>query len=142
MTGFYEWGPGSGGGTKQPWFVYARDRAPLVVAGLWDNWRSTGKDLHELRTCTVITVPANRDLLPIHHRMPAILPSEVWADWLDPGQTKSEILDVMLRTARDGLLTRHPVDRRVNDSRNNGPGLLEELEGSASSGPLEQGRLW
>ena len=31
IDGFYEWGPGSG--IRQPWFVYARDQAPLVIAG-------------------------------------------------------------------------------------------------------------
>ena len=140
VDGFYEWGPGTE--TKQPWFIYARDQAPLVVAGLWECWRLPGEGIDELRTCTVITVPANKDLLPVHHRMPAILPSEAWADWLDPGHTRSETLDVILRTKRDGLLARHPVAHQVNNPRNNGPELLKKLADFTNLHPLEQGRLW
>ena len=95
-----------------------------------------------MRTCTVITVPANDDLRPVHHRMPALLLPRDWSDWLDPGEASREILDAMLRPAADGLLSRHPVDRRVNNARNKGPELLEEAIADSDPRPLGQERLW
>ena len=74
--------------------------------------------------------------------MPALLPPEDWSDWLDPGESSRENFDAMLRPAADGLLSRHPVARRVNNARNKGPELLEEVTDDSGLRPLGQERLW
>ncbi len=142
VDGFYEWGVGRENHAKQPWYIYRPDGDPLVLAGLWECWSPPDTQEGELKTCTVITVPANNDLRPVHHRMPALLPPEDWSEWLDPGEASREILDAMLRPAADGLLSRHPVDRRVNNARNKGPELLEEVTDDSDLLPLGQERLW
>lgn len=142
VNGFYEWGTGGEGQGKEPWYIYRSDGDLLALAGLWDYWSSSDSRDAELRTCTVITVPANADLRSVHHRMPALLEPEDWSGWLDPGEMRPETLSPMLRPAPDGLLGRYQVDRRVNNSRNNGPELLEVVRGDSDSRSSRQGRLW
>ena len=139
IDGFYEWGPATSGsaGKKQPWFVHLADGAPLVLAGLWES--RSGEGSETLRTCTVITVDANEDLSPVHHRMPALLPPAGWDAWLDPSHDDREFLQALLTPAPTGLLIRHPVDRRVGNPRNKSPGLMDPVEVGAV---VEDSLLW
>ena len=54
---------------------------PFAFAGLWDSWRDPAGDI--VRSCTIITTEPNELLLPIHNRMPVILPRELESFWLD-----------------------------------------------------------
>jgi putative SOS response-associated peptidase YedK len=139
IDGFYEWGPAVPGsaGKKQPWLVRRADGDPLVLAGLWES--RSEEVSGTLRTCTVITVDANEDMAPIHHRMPALLPPSGWDAWLDPSSDRLEFVEALLFPAPTGLLIRHPVDRRVGNPRNKGEGLLEPVEVGAV---LEDPPLW
>ena len=121
IDGFYEWGPGITNFPKQPWFVHRADGSPLALAGLWES-RSDG-DGRMLRTCTVVTVPANADLAPVHHRMPAVVSEDDWDCWLDLTTSDRSTLEKVLAPSPEGLLDLHPVDRRVNDARQKGRGL-------------------
>ncbi len=159
VDGFYEWGPGrpgDGGGTtarKQPWYVQRTDGAPMVLAGLWEDWFAPDVEADEvlvLRTCTVITVPANADMAPVHHRMPAVLESGDWATWLDPAAEEVDALEDLLVPAPDGVVCRHPVARSVGDARRKGADLTTpvDLEGESTgrAGHVppapDQGSLW
>ncbi|GIT45440.1 MAG: hypothetical protein Ct9H300mP12_00250 [Acidimicrobiales bacterium] len=51
------------------------------LAGLWESRFDDGR---MLRTCTVVTVPANADLAPVHNRMPPLVAENDWDRWLDP----------------------------------------------------------
>ena len=121
IDGFYEWGPGITNFPKQPWFVHRADGSPLALAGLWES-RSDG-DGRMLRTCTVVTVPANADLAPVHPRMPAVVSEDDWDCWLDLTTSDRSTLEEVLAPSPEGLLDLHPVDRRVNDARQKGRGL-------------------
>ncbi len=77
--GFYEWR--KSGGRRLPYFIDLPD-APMVFAGLWEIEHD--REGGELRSCTILTVPANAVVLPLHDRMPAIMPPESWPAWLDP----------------------------------------------------------
>ena len=121
IDGFYEWGLSIAGSPKQPWFVYRADGSPLALAGLWESRSDDGRTL---RTCTVVTVPANADLAPVHHRMPAVVSEDDWDCWLDLTTSDRSTLEAVLAPSPDGLLDLHPVDRRVNDARQKGRGLM------------------
>ncbi len=124
VDGFYEWGPGDG--RKQPWFVHRSDGDLMVMAGLRETWSGAGDTPSAtLETCTVITVPANPDPEPVHHRMPAVLPAAAWDAWLDTAVADKGQLLQLLKPADRGVVALRPVDHRVNDARNKGPGLLE-----------------
>ncbi len=101
--GFYEWRPGDK--AKQPYLIAARDGGPSV-----DSF-------------TIVTTAANACLAPLHHRMPVIVAPADYARWLDPA-TDPSALQSLLRPAPDDLLHYRPVDRRVNNVRNDDAALL------------------
>ncbi len=74
--GCYEWKKEPRGG-RQPMHI-RKGGAALRLRGL-DGTRCGSP----LRTCTIITVPANPLVSAIHDRMPAILKPEDEAEWLD-----------------------------------------------------------
>ncbi len=118
--GFYEWR--QDGRDKQPFAVALADGAPMALAGLWEGWRAPDGSI--LRSCTIVTVPANAKLLPLHERMPAILPPADWARWLgEAPATPSELLG-LLRPAPDAAVRAWPVGRRVGRVAENDAGLL------------------
>jgi len=141
IDGFYEWGPSTASSPKQPWFVHRIDGFPLAVAGLWEF--QSDNDGRTLRTCTVVTVPANADLAPVHHRMPAVLAEDDWDRWLDPATSDRATLEEILAPPPDGLLALHPVDRRVNDAREKGRELTAPVSLEVPSEGLgSQEVLW
>lgn len=128
--GFYEWKKMGEGRPKQPFFITSRDRRPLALAGLWAAWREPeDQDAEWLRTCTVITTAPNELVAPLHDRMPAILSEEAWEVWLDESEVDVEALSRLLVPYPPELLEIWPVGREVNSVANNGPGLVEPLEG-------------
>ena len=65
------------------------DHEPMAFAGLWSVWRDrSGKDedRHWLRSCTIITTDANKEVATVHDRMPAILEQDVLERWIDPSR--------------------------------------------------------
>ena len=73
---------GTARGRKQPWYFHRPDYKPLALAGLWDTW--TGPDGKEVESFTIIVRPAIPKISAIHDRMPAILPEDMWDDWMNP----------------------------------------------------------
>jgi putative SOS response-associated peptidase YedK len=122
--GFYEWRR-VGEKRKQPWFLGPHeDQAVLAMAGLWSVWKDPATGLWVL-SATVITTDANDDVARLHDRMPVLLPRDAWATWLDPEQDDQGVLLSLLAPAPDGVLEMHPVSRRVNDVREDGPDLVD-----------------
>lgn len=137
--GFYEW-QRVGERRKQPWFLGPHDdHALLAMAGLWSVWKDPDTGLW-VPSATVITTAANHDVGRLHDRMPVLLPRDAWAAWLDPDEQDPGPLLALLVPAPDGVLAMHPVSRRVNDVREDGPDLVEPVpEGSAEAGPDASG---
>jgi putative SOS response-associated peptidase YedK len=134
--GFYEWKALDGGGKKarkQPMFITSRSGAPLAFAGLWSVWRGPDKDQEPLRSLTIVTTSANGTMAPIHDRMPVILPEGAWAEWLDRDVDDLPRLSKLLVPAADDLLAVRPVSTEVNNVRNNGLHLVDEVEELAPS---------
>jgi putative SOS response-associated peptidase YedK len=124
VTGFYEWrraGPGSLV-AKQPFYFHRADGSPLVFAGLWDLWLDA--EGRPLCTCTIITTTANRTMAPVHHRMPVVLPPDVWDEWLRPEPLRPSRVSELLAPAPDDLLDAYPVSTAVNKAGNDGPELV------------------
>lgn len=134
--GFYEWKAMGDGRPKQPFLVRARGGAPLAFAGLWDVWREPAEDGggEALRTCTVLTTEPNDLVAGLHDRMPVILPPEAWDVWLDPSVTDVDVLRPLLRPCPPELLEAWPVGTAVNSVRNDGPQLVEPLDGHGRDG--------
>ena len=114
--GFYEWC--RDGDTKTPWFISLASGEPFALAGLWENW--TDKESGDaLQTTTLITTAANEFMTPLHHRMPVILESNTAGEWL---AGSNDLLDDVASITPK--LQAWPVDRRVNNARNEGEDLI------------------
>jgi putative SOS response-associated peptidase YedK len=126
--GWYEWKrTGSDQpASKQPYFVTGTDGASLAMAGLWEFWRSPEGE--PLVTCAVLTTDAVGPLAEVHHRMPLLLPPTAWDAWLDPDAPPAEGLLAPPSEELVAGLELRPVSTRVNNVRNEGPGLLERAE--------------
>ncbi|MDJ0916405.1 MAG: SOS response-associated peptidase [Woeseiaceae bacterium] len=113
--GFYEWRKEGAG--KTPYFISLASGEPFAFGGLWESW--TDKETGEvIDSATLITTEANEFLNEIHHRMPLILEPDSGARWLS-GDTH------MLEAIETPRLRAWPVDRRVNNARNEGSDLVD-----------------
>ena len=69
-----------------------------------------------MRSCAVITVPANELVAPAHDRMPALLTEpEAWETWLDPALDAGAVAPLLaplptveLEVARANPVLNHP----------------------------------
>ncbi len=120
--GFYEWRKSD----KQPFFCTLKSRKPFVIAGIWSPWRVS--DEEEVPTCALLTVAANEVVAPVHDRMPAILPRAAWADWLAEGRVPVARLQQWLKPYPATEMTCWPVDKRVNNPREDDPALVKRVE--------------
>lgn len=131
VDGFYEWkAPPPGQKRKQPFFIHRPDGEPYALAGLWEQWSGPGPDGEEttVRSTTIITGPANDAMSSIHDRMPIILAPSQWSTWLSPDEHDTELLGRLLVPAPDRLIAMHAVSTDVNDVRNNGERLVDEID--------------
>lgn len=110
---FYEWQKTDTG--KQPYALGMQDRAPFVMAGLWEHWQ--GADGSELLSATILTCAANDLVASIHDRMPVLLPEEHWQTWLDPTSGLSTLQN-LLQPLPSEAMRAWPVSRAVNNPRN------------------------
>lgn len=122
--GFYEWTGEKG--AKQPHLIRRRGGGLMAMAGLWEHW--LGADGSEVDTMAILTVPANTTMARIHDRMPAILPPEAFAIWLDCRSGTSQLAAEILVPAPDDLLEVRAISRRLNNPRNEGPELHNSSE--------------
>ncbi len=91
--GFYEWQ--KLGKVRKPFFIGLKSEKPFAFAGLYESWRSP--DNQQINTCTIITTRANELIMPIHDRMPVLLPPERWSDWIDHMPQNEEKLLALLK---------------------------------------------
>jgi len=115
--GFYEWH--REGDVKTPYFISLASGKPFALAGLWEDWQDKNSG-ESLQTTTLITVAANDFMQSLHHRMPVILQPETADEWL---AGTNEYLQVAAE--RTPALQAWPVNRRVNNARNQGEELID-----------------
>jgi putative SOS response-associated peptidase YedK len=109
VDGFYEWK--TIGKAKQPYYFRRQDERPFAFAGLWETW-------NDIESCTIITTEANELMAPIHHRMPVVLATNDYDEWMDPAA--ADLAKLLLPCPADELIC-YPVDPVVNNARNQGP---------------------
>jgi len=115
--GFYEWH--TDGGVKVPYYISLASGEPFAFAGLWEQWQSKESD-ESLQTAAIVTTVANEFLAKLHHRMPVVLGTGGADRWMD-GDT--ELLDHVSEVTPE--LRAWPVDRKVNNARNESPDLID-----------------
>ncbi len=126
--GFYEWHRPEGSAPKQPYLLAPDDGAPIAFAGIWSSWRDRGDpDATPLYSTAILTTEAQGEITAIHHRMPVILPPALWEPWLTAEPDEIDHVLTEVRSLPAPGLTATPISTRVNNARNDDPGLLEPL---------------
>jgi len=115
--GFYEWRKEGDG--KTPYFISLADGSPFAFAGLWENWSSKESD-ESLQTTAIITTAASDFMAQLHQRMPVVMQPEQAERWLGGDmELLSEVID------HSPSFQAWPVERTVNNARNEDPALIE-----------------
>lgn len=130
--GFYEWR--SRGKAKQPYRIRRRDGALMAYAAIWERWQGpqTGEQPRVIESASIVTVPANAVVEPLHGRMPAILDPTDFATWLG-GQAQQA--QALLAPSDDALLERYPVSVDLNKAGNEGASLWTPVEDALDAAP-------
>jgi len=123
-NGFYEWRGTKG--DKRPYFIHPTDGQLMLFAGLYDEARGTNGD--PLESYVIITTNANGPMSRLHDRMPVILDPDDVSEWLDRDLTEVEPLEHLLRPADDDAIGIQPVAKSVNNTRHDGPSLIEPVQ--------------
>lgn len=126
-----------------PYLIQRKDREPLVLGGLYDDWvdPSTGELFH---TFSVVTTKANALLHEIHNnpnaeepRMPLVLHQEDEEAWLN--ETDIQKVRSLIRPLADDVLDAFTVRKlRGKESVGNTPQAIEEFHYKELDGPEEQ----
>jgi len=119
-SGFYEWTKDAGG-KRLPWYFHNPTGAPLVFAGIWQDWE---RDDIAFTTCAVVTTEAGASMSQIHHREPVTLAAGDWGKWLGEDGKGAALL---MKAAPEGRIVWHRVDPAVNSNRAQGPQLIEPI---------------
>jgi putative SOS response-associated peptidase YedK len=122
--GFYEWN--RAGNLKKPFHFTVNHGAPFAMAGLWERWHPPGSDANDVvETFTILTTTANDVLAQHHDRMPVILDSEFYDDWLNPLLVDAESLQRLLHPYASRHMLARAVNPRVNNIHFDDPQCLE-----------------
>jgi putative SOS response-associated peptidase YedK len=135
--GFYEWKKNPDG-TKTPMYIRMKSGKPFAFAGLWERWQSP--DGSEIRSCTVITGPANALVRDIHDRMPVIIPTELYHRWLSPHEVSAEEFQGLLGPYPAEEMQAVPVSRQVNNSKVDSPDCIESVTSVSPVLPVDSAR--
>lgn len=119
-TGFYEWKSVGEGRARIPYFIGLKENEPFAFAGLWEVWLNEKGE--EIRSCTLITCPANSLVASLHDRMPVILDTQRMKLWLT--ETSPSQLKTLLTPLDANRMTAYPVSRRVNTPAIDTPDLV------------------
>jgi len=118
---FYEWR--RSGTRKLPYRILPKDGTLLMMAGIWEEWKSYG----ELKqTFSIITTPPNTEMAKLHNRAPVILSDALECQlWL--ANNSLEDINSLLQPLKDDFFKIYPVSPMVNSVRYNSPHLHEEV---------------
>jgi len=120
-TGFYEWARRDG---KRAYNFHREDGGLFAFAGVWEQWQHESETLY---SCAIITTAAEDLMRPIHDRMPVIIPSNQYSDWLDKGATVDDAYRLLTNNAYQALKAT-PVSNWVNNPAHNDPSCLDSVE--------------
>ncbi len=127
---FYEWQPVAGQRRKQPWAIGLSEGEPFALGAVWEG--HVGGDVG----CAILTTAANAVVLPVHERMPVIVPPERWATWLDARTPEGAYLEIVQPIPAHAMRA-WPVTTRVNDASHDDPAVLAPAEPEPPSEVLD-----
>lgn len=122
-NGWYEWK--RAGDKKQPYFIHAKDDAPLWFAAIG---KAPYDRPHEKEGFVIVTAASDKGMVDIHDRRPLVLTAEAALAWMSADTSPQHAEEI----ARDGALPEeafswHPVSRQVGNIRNQDETLIAEI---------------
>jgi putative SOS response-associated peptidase YedK len=137
VSGFYEWvrsGSAAEPGAspqkqKLPFYLRPREQPGMLLAGIWDRWRSgdgDGGEGSDLLSFAILTTAASDQMAFLHHRQPLMLSTADAACWLD-GTASTDQLNDLLRPRVPVPLEAVPVSTWVNNARHKDQRCLEPI---------------
>ncbi|WP_417409783.1 SOS response-associated peptidase [Hoeflea sp.] len=120
-SGFYEWHrPPKGSNEKStPYWIKPKQGGIVAFGGLMETYMSA--DGAEIDTAAVLTTGPNKEVAPIHNRMPVVIRPEDFSRWLDClNQEPRHVADLM-GPAPDDCFEAVRVSDLVNKVANSGP---------------------
>lgn len=78
VSSFYEWDS-----EKRKYSVAVEGAKLFYLAAIWKKYMNETGD--KLFCFTIVTTSPNKQMQPIHNRMPAIIPPDLTQAWLNPG---------------------------------------------------------
>ena len=118
--GWYEWK--ANGKQKQPFYFHMKKEEPMLFAGLWETWDD---EEGPVETCAILTTDANDLTKEVHNRMPVILAGGDALSWIEPGDDKKKLNELLVPFSPEKLAY-HAVDTMVGNVRNNSPECIKQ----------------
>jgi putative SOS response-associated peptidase YedK len=127
VLGYYEWQVSPKG--KLPWLIQSANGELMHFGGLYDRWK---REDQVIESCTIIVGPTCETIKSIHDRQPVIIPPEKHEAWLD--RKLNDVVQVMelLQPVPEDAVKFHRVGTGVNNARNEGGELVEEVDANGS----------
>ncbi len=122
-TGWREFKPE--GKRKQP-YQFRLERHLFAFAGLWSRWASPDGELIE--SFAIVTTEPNAQAASYHHRMPLVVPPDLYEGWLDPSADAAALLDEARARSTTLPLDVYPSDPRGNNARFEGPEVVARFD--------------
>jgi len=129
VSGFFEWKKEGTG--KRPFRIFQKDSPIMAMAGIWSSWRAlpTKEDPapQERLSFSIMTTAANSFMSKIHERMPVILETKDFEEWLDPEVQEPDQIGNLLKPCPAAWLDCVEVSTMVNSPRNNRSEVLDPI---------------
>ncbi|MFQ6611314.1 MAG: SOS response-associated peptidase, partial [Fidelibacterota bacterium] len=122
-SGYFEWKKSAAG--KIPHYIHREDGKLLLMAALWDVWKSPDKKV--ILSYSVITCSASHRLKHIHERMPVFIGQHQISVWLESVHYSQSKALALLVPNDEGLIN-HPVSTLVNNVKNNSPECIKPAQ--------------
>ena len=102
-----------------------RSGRPFSFAEPWFVWKDPNGN--RVPSCAIITTAANDLLMPIHDRMPVILPKDAEEFWLDGSVDDPGALSGVLAPFTADAMEAYEVSTPVNSAANNHPEVIARI---------------
>lgn len=122
--GWYEWTGEKG--DKQPWFISAKDGAPILMAGI-AAWEPGRKIIAETGFA-IVTDDTAGGMIDIHDRRPICLTIADAHEWVDPTVTINDALELLSTPRSESAFRWWQVTRKMGESRYQLPNASEPVE--------------
>ena len=117
-SGFYEWQQLEQG--KQAYCISHKENQLIAFAGLWEYWEHGTETIY---SCSIITRAANELITPIHQRMPVIIDSKHYKNWLNKQASLQTTEQLLISDAYQNIVLK-PVSNWVNNPQHNDQNCL------------------